>query len=183
MVFKVQNQNWLLLDKFFLNFDDSHTILTRIVSQIWTCFQNQNPTIIVQTATILVCVIEFLRQNWAGGWFILSIFFFGGGAVFSKHFIWQYIKKHYWWPWQIWPRTGGYLGKNLNCIKTRAYLANIRISIYSQEFHITCKFVVLLCFKLLGFENPRSDWTWGHKWEGLKTLFLHCYFWIFNKHN
>jgi hypothetical protein len=55
--------------------------------------------------------------------------------------------------------------KNQNCIKTRAYLANKRLSIYSQDkcrefqFFSNFKFLGLLSFELLGFENPRSGWT------------------------
>jgi hypothetical protein len=28
------------------------------------------------------------------------------------------------------------------------------------------KFLALLCFELYAFENPRSDWTYGHRGEG-----------------
>ncbi len=47
----------------------------------------------------------------------------------------------------------------LGQVKTRPYLANIRISRHSQDkkkSRVTffCKFLALLCFELLGFENP-----------------------------
>ncbi len=58
-------------------FNDSHIILTRIVSWIRTSFQNQNRTIVARTVTILVCVVGFPRQNWAG-WMIHRVFFLGG---------------------------------------------------------------------------------------------------------
>ncbi len=58
--YKVINCSWLI------NFCWISVNLTRIVSRIWTCFSNQNRTIIAQTAMILVWVIEFRRQNWAG---------------------------------------------------------------------------------------------------------------------
>ena len=61
------------------------------------------------------------------------------------------------------PTPSGQLGKNLKCNKTSPYLANIRISKHtqdkSQELHIFCKYLALLCFELLDFENARSDWT------------------------
>ncbi len=77
---KVRHQNWLLFDKFLSDFHDSCLILTRIVSQIWKCFWNQNPTIVAWTVTILVCIIEFRRQTEQGGWLIVSFFW---GAIFS----------------------------------------------------------------------------------------------------
>ena len=53
---------WLLFDQFLLDFENSHeNCLTNL-----NLFQNQNWTIIAQTATILVCVIKFPRQNRAG---------------------------------------------------------------------------------------------------------------------
>jgi hypothetical protein len=74
LFFKVQNQNWLLFDKFLSDFNDSGPILTRIVSRFWTYFRNQNPTIVTWTATILVCVIEFLCQTEQGGHTVLALF-------------------------------------------------------------------------------------------------------------
>jgi hypothetical protein len=131
----------------------------RIVSQIWSCFQNQNWTNVAQTATILVCVIEFLRQTEQVGWLIVS-FFWGLGGIFTAFLLTVHQKALYRRPWL---RSGGYLGKNLNCVTTRAYLDNIRISKHSQdksrELHIFCQLLAVLCFELLGFENPRSDWT------------------------
>jgi hypothetical protein len=53
--------------------------------------------------------------------------------------------------------------ENLKCSKTRPYLANTKISKHSQdksrEIHIFCKFLALVCFELLTFENARSNWT------------------------
>ncbi len=49
----------------------------RIVSQIWTCFRNQNLTIVAWTAMILVCVIAFPRQTEQGGWLIVSFLWVG----------------------------------------------------------------------------------------------------------
>jgi len=40
------------------DFNDSHVILTRIVSWLRTYFQNKNRTTVARTATILVWVIE-----------------------------------------------------------------------------------------------------------------------------
>ncbi len=57
IVFKVQNQNWLLFGQFLSDFKDWHLILNRIVSQIWTCFKNQYLTIVGQTAMILVSLV------------------------------------------------------------------------------------------------------------------------------
>jgi hypothetical protein len=76
-------------------------------------------------------------------------------------------------PWPIRPGLGGHLGKNLNCIKTRPYLANNRIPKHSQEkrpeLNVFFKFLALLCFELLGFKIPRSDWTKGRHGEGLEA--------------
>ncbi len=92
---KFETKHWLLFNQFLSDFDDSHVILTRIISQIWICFRNQNQTIIAQTAMILVYAIEFPCQNWAGRMTHCVIFLRGRGeAVFSQPFIWQYIKKH-----------------------------------------------------------------------------------------
>ncbi len=59
-------------------------------SQIWSSFRNQNWNIVGQMATILVCVIEFPRQNWAGRMthrVISSV-----GPYFHRQW---YIKKHF----------------------------------------------------------------------------------------
>jgi len=48
---------------FRADFNNSPTILTRIVSQIHTCFRNKNRTSVARTAPILVWVIEFSRQT------------------------------------------------------------------------------------------------------------------------
>ncbi len=50
-----------------LDFNDLHVILTRIVSQIWTCFQIRNRTILARMATILVCVIEVYTMTFSMG--------------------------------------------------------------------------------------------------------------------
>ncbi len=89
--FRSKKSNWLQFGQFLSDFEDSHLILTRIVSQIWFCFQNKNWTIVAQTATILVCVIEFPSQNWAG-WLIHRFIFFGG-VVFLQPFMCRYIKS------------------------------------------------------------------------------------------
>jgi hypothetical protein len=74
----------LLFDQFLSDFNDSHVILTRIVSRLRTYFQNKNRTIVARTATILVCVIEFPRQNWAG-WMTHHVIFSGGP---HSHCLW-----------------------------------------------------------------------------------------------
>jgi hypothetical protein len=150
------------------DFTDWHVILTRIVSQIWICFWNQNQTTIVQTVTILMCVIEFLRQNLAG-LMTHPVIVLAGGRIFTA-FLMKYKKTLYLWPWQKWPRTGGYLKKNLNYIKARGHLVNIKISVYSQdkcrELLSFSKYLALLCFEMLGIENPRSDLTKGRRRRG-----------------
>ncbi len=57
IVFKVLYQNWVLIGQFLSDLKDSHIILTRTVWKIWTCFQNQNQTILAQTTTILANLI------------------------------------------------------------------------------------------------------------------------------
>ena len=57
---------WLRFGQSLSDCIDSHIILTRIVSQILICFRNRNRIILARTVTILVCVIGFPRQNWAG---------------------------------------------------------------------------------------------------------------------
>jgi hypothetical protein len=74
----------LLFGQFLSDFNDSHVILTRIVSRLRTYFQNKNRTIVAWTATILVCVIEFPRQNWAG-WMTHHVIFSGGP---HSHCLW-----------------------------------------------------------------------------------------------
>ncbi len=73
---------WLLVGQFLSESNDSHVILTRIVSRLRTSFWNQNRTIVARTVTILVCVVGFPRQNWAG-WMIHRIFFWGGGRILT----------------------------------------------------------------------------------------------------
>jgi hypothetical protein len=60
---KYVTKNWFLFDQFSSDFNDSHVNLMRIVSQIHSYFRNKNRTSVAQTATILVCVIEFPRQT------------------------------------------------------------------------------------------------------------------------
>ncbi len=63
--------------------------------------------------------------NWAG-WLIIESFFWEG-HIFTAFSMTVHQKVLY-WPIEVRPRPGEYLGKNQNCIKTRPYLANIRIS-------------------------------------------------------
>jgi len=95
-------------------------------------FSIKSQTIVTQTATILVFIIEFPRQNWTG-WMIHRLICWGGGCIFTALHMTVYQKRVYRWTWQIWPRTGGHLVENINCIKTRDYLANIRIARHSQD--------------------------------------------------
>jgi hypothetical protein len=95
IVFKAQNKNWLLIDQFFLDFDNLHVIFTR----------NQNPTILARPATIVVG--EFLRQTEQSGWLIASFFFGGGGGGFPTAFcVTVHQKALYQRPWKIRPRRG-----------------------------------------------------------------------------
>jgi len=81
---KYVTENCLLFEQFSSDFNDSHVNLTRIVSQFHSCFRNKNRTSVAQTATILVCVIEFPRQNWAG-WMTHHVLFSGGP---HSHCLW-----------------------------------------------------------------------------------------------
>jgi len=49
--------------------EDSRLILMRIVSRIWTCFRNQNRTIVAQMAMILANLIlcTLWPCHWEGG--------------------------------------------------------------------------------------------------------------------
>ncbi len=81
--FQVRHQNLLLFDLFLSDFDDSRPILTRIVSRIWTCFRNQNLTIVARTA--IFSVRHWISApNWAGK-MTHRVIFFGGGAYFHCH--------------------------------------------------------------------------------------------------
>jgi hypothetical protein len=60
---KVHNQQWHLFHQFLKDFNELHVILMRIASQIRTCFRNQNPTTVAQTAMIFLSFIEFQRQT------------------------------------------------------------------------------------------------------------------------
>ncbi len=71
-------------------------------------------------------------QNWAG-WMTHRVILWWGDCIFTAFYMTVHQKALYRWPWQIGPRLGGHLGKNLNCIKNRPYLANNRISKHSQE--------------------------------------------------
>ena len=48
---------------FWVDFNNSPTILTRIVSQSHTCFRNKNRTSVARTATVFVGVLEFPRHR------------------------------------------------------------------------------------------------------------------------
>ncbi len=129
IVFKVQNQKLAPVRSIFFGFQRFAPHYDENCLTYLDLFWKKNKTFVAQTATILVCVIKFLRQNWAG-WMIHRVIFLGGPYIYSLLCVGT-LKALYWWPWQIWPRPGDTEGKNLNCIKTRAYLANKRISIHS----------------------------------------------------
>ena len=57
----------LLFGQFLSDFNDSHVILTRIVSRLWTYFQNKIRTIVARTATIFVWVIEVYTVTFSVG--------------------------------------------------------------------------------------------------------------------
>ncbi len=91
-------------------------------------------------------------------------------------------------PWQIWLRPGGYLGKNLNCIKTRAYLANKRLSIHSQD---TCRellynFLQIFCAFMLWAVRLWKPWfrldlgPLGRGFKSILTYFLFHSFFLFH---
>ncbi len=143
IIFKLQNENWLLFNKFLSDFEDFHVILMRIVSltnliqfsksKLEYCSSNGNNFSVCHW----ISTPKLSREDDS------SCHFFGG-AVFSQTMVHQ--KALYRRPWQIWPRTGGYLGKNLTCIKTRAYFANIRITKIkarvSYFLQIFCAFMI-----------------------------------------
>jgi hypothetical protein len=123
IVFKVQNQK-LAPVRPFCWISKIHTSFWQKLShKSWPVFEIKNQTIEAQTATILLCVIEFPHQNWAG-WMTHHVIFLGGGCIFTAFHVSIHQKALYRRPWQLWPRPEGYPGKSLNCIKTRAYLAN-----------------------------------------------------------
>ena len=55
------------IDPFLSDFNDSHVILTRVVSLLRTYFQNKNRTIVARTATIFVWVIEVYTVTFSVG--------------------------------------------------------------------------------------------------------------------
>jgi len=103
IVFKVWNQNLLMFSQFLSDFNDLCTILTRIVWQIWTCFQNQIPTFVARMATILVCSKKKLSKMDD----LSFTFYFMGGLIFTAFFMTVHKKALYQRPWQIWPRPWG----------------------------------------------------------------------------
>ena len=122
LFFKVQNQNWLLFDKFLSDFNDSGPILTRIVSRFWTYFRNQNPTIVTWTATILVCVIEFLCQTEQGAWtYCISTFC----QLFSQNYVWN----NYFWKLSIFVNSLNYPSM-FSCAVLRASSLECRVAIF-----------------------------------------------------